>query len=469
MPTPSPWTLGDVLDVEYLCTSGTVDASRDREALAREFSPRPLAEVKRGELFYRWLKLRRATMPQLPGGTLDRIFRVARFLAWVLGVAVGASSAGGYLLYFGREPVNPFWFLLWLVLVPLLFSLALIALARAWHDWSGPGALARWLIGAVCRRLPGPARTAWQAWNGTFAKHRDRHAGLVTMPLLGITQRAACGFALGALLALWLRVVFTDIAFGWQSSAGWKMETWHGIAHAIAAPWTWLFPSACPTAEQMRDSHFTFAEGVAAIQPAASQAWWPFLAGCLLVWGAGVRAAFILLIGWKERCALREPNFSHSDANAVHRALTGPLFFSEGATPHPEVDSKAAPAPVHAPGRGWLVLAAENAGADRASIEKAIATRLGGSVAGVHAVAMDDAGANTAALAAVSDAREPVAVVLPAARDPILAVKKTLLGIAAACAGRECVVLLHGDPARLPLWRKFAAAHRVDLEILAAS
>ncbi len=466
--TQPRWTAGDVLDLEILCASAEVqqDLAGSRADLEREIAPQKLTQLPRSALFRRWLKVRRPKNPGLPGASLDRVFRVARFLAWLLGILLGASSAGGYLLYFGQEPVNPFWFFLWLVLVPLLISAVIIGLAAAWHDWSGPAAFARWLVGAICRRLPGGARSAWQAWSGIFARHRDRHARLAVLPLLGVTQRAACGFALGALMTLWLRVVFTDIAFGWQSSAGWSMETWHGVARGIASPWAWLYPWACPTVEQVRASHFTFAGGMKEVAPWASQAWWPFLAFSLAVWGVGVRTAIILFLGWHERRALRNPDFSHSDANALYRALTGPLFSGPAPDAAPTLADSALPPVPHATGRAWLVLVPDAEPPDRAAVERALAASLGGSVRSVHAVAVDDSGANAAVLSAVQGAMEPVAVLLPAARDPILAIKKTLAAIAAACAGRECVVLLQGAPSRLPLWRKFAAANRLEMEMM---
>ena len=463
-----PWTAGDVLDLELLAAGAEVGVGlpEERKELEHTFAPQPLTAVTRETLFRKWLELRRRRTPGLSGASLDRVFRVARVLAWGLGLLLGASTAGGYLLYFGKEPVNPFWFFLWLVLVPLLISAGIIALAAAWHDWSGPGVFARWLVGLVCQRLPGGARSAWQAWSGIFARHRDRHARLAVLPLLGITQRAACGFALGALATLWLRVVFTDIAFGWQSSVGWSMETWHGIARGVAAPWAWLWPAGCPTVEQVRASHFTFAGGMKEILPAASQAWWPFLAASLAVWGVGVRALIIVLIGWHERRALRNPDFSHSDANALHRALTGPLFDGQTSGPAPEIgDSSVRPAS-HAAGRAWLVLAPDTESPGTEAVERALTSVLGGSLAKLETVAIDDAGANETVLRDIRSADTPVAILLNAARDPILAIKKTLAAIVTACAGRECVVLLQGPATRIPLWRKFAAAHRLEMEFI---
>ena len=464
MSAPSPkWSHGDVLDVEWLCAHppDAATLATDREKLARDVAPTPIAEAPRSELFRRWLNLRRESSATLPGATLDRIFRVARVAAWLVGIALGMTSMGGYLFYSGSKPANPFWIVLWLVAMPLLLSLAFVALARAWHDWSGPGALGRWLIGAVCRRLPGPTRT-------TLARHRDHHAALAVWPLLGLTQRVACGLALGALGVLMLHIIFTDIVFGWQSSVGWSAETWHAATRVIAAPWAWLFPQAVPTLEQVHASRFTYAGGVAAIDPAASRAWGAFLAGCLLVWGAGVRGLFIALIGWRQRAALRTPQFSHSDANALHRALTGPLFASESGGSHPLVSDSSGPLSSHPAGRAWLVLSGMDHQSDPAIATRAVAAILGGTVAAMHPVAIDDSATNAATLAVITSSSAPVAVLIPATRDPILAIKKTLASIAAATHGRECVVLLIGDAGRLPLWRKFAAAHRLELEILSA-
>lgn len=454
-----------MLDLETLYAAGREPTAAERAELAASVAPQAVASAPRRELFQRWVWMRRASDEEsLHGAKLDRIFRVARVLAWAAGLAFGASSAGGYLLYFGKEPVNPVWFFLWLVLVPVLCSLGVLAMARAWHDWSGPGAFARWVVGAVCNRLGGDARATWQAWVGVAARHRDRHAPLVVLPLVGLTQRVACGFSLGALLSLLLYVLGKDITFGWQSTVGWSAETWHAMARGIAAPWSWIFPWACPTLEQVRASQFTYAGGVAAIAPGASQAWWPFLAGCLAVWGVGLRAMVILYLGWRERVALRGLDFSHSAANALHRALTGPLIDAEPAAAHP-IPAGTEPARVHhAPGRSWLLLLTDTASPEHAG--QAVAHALGGAVVEVHFIAIDAPGENAQALAKVAASVSPVAVFLPAARDPILAIKKSLAAVVAASGSRECVVLLHGDASRLALWRKFFAAHRLELELI---
>lgn len=114
----------------------------------------------------------------------------------------------------------------------------------------------------------------------------------------------------------------------------------------------------------------------------------------------------------------------------------------------------------------WLVLVADDVPSDRAVLVEAIREYLHGGVSRVERVEIDDALANAASLAVVKGSPDRTVVVIPAAKDPILGIRKTLQQILAAGTGRECAVLLHGNPARLNLWRAFANASRLDVDLI---
>ena len=321
------WSLGDVFDFE--CEVGEAKKRSDEalecegEVLHERMGNVPLEAIPRQNLLFAWLDLRRKESSGAAGTEIDRAFRFARTLMWITGVLLGGMSAGGYLHYFGKEPVSVFWLLFLLVLFPLLLSGLAVLLALSMQDHSGLGVIGGRIFGAISR-LSGRRRQAWEAWNGMMKKHGKHLLPLAKWPLLGLTQRFACAFGIGALLALWVRVVFTDIAFGWQSTAGWTPEAWHAAAQFFSAPWTWAFPSGVPTLDQMRGSQFTYLGGMAALDPEATRAWWPFLMANIAVYSVALRGLFIALLGWNGRRAFARLHFDHSDANWLCRKFVGP-------------------------------------------------------------------------------------------------------------------------------------------------
>jgi hypothetical protein len=475
-PRTERWTLGDVLDFECELEAARKRADadsvleREGKLLRGQLGGSSLENIPRRMLFHRWLESRRKESPGLAGVEIDRAFRFGRALMWVAGGVLGGISAGGYLHYFGREPVNVFWFLSLLVAFPLFLSGLAVLLAVAMEDHGGLGVLGGRIFSLVAR-LSGRKRHAWDAWCGMIEKHGKRFLPLAKWPLLGLTQRFACAFGIGALLALWMRVIFTDLAFGWQSTVGWSPGTWHGVVRFLAAPWTWAFPSGVPTLDEIRGSQFTHVGGMTALDPAATRAWWPFLIGCLAAYSVALRALLIVLLGWNGRLALARLDFDHGDARWLGRKLTGPLFAPEAQPPSGALPDARTHAPRQYAVGGWFVLLAEGAEMTDAALRAGIARALGGTVSRTDRVEIDFADANTAALDAIRNSTDQVAVVIPSGTDPIEGIRKTLAQIAEACAGRACVVLLCGDNSRLALWQRWADARglEIDLETLPSS
>jgi hypothetical protein len=468
------WSLGSALDFECeieKAKSRADDALKSEgEMLCKTLACRALEDLPKRKVFLEWLRLRRAESPELAGTEIDRTFRSGRAWMWIAGGLLGGGSAGGYLHYLGREPVNVFWFLFWLVAFPLFLSALAVFLALATREHTGPGGIGRRIFDQLFR-CRGQKRRDWDAWAGVIERHGKRFFPLAKWPLLGLTQRFACAFGIGALLALWVRLVFTDIAFGWESTVGWSPESWHAAARFLAAPWIWAFPSGVPTPEQMRASQFTHAGGISALDPAATRAWWPFLLGSLAVYSVALRGLFIALLGWNGRRALNLfadclDGEKHSGANDLFRRLAGPLMAAavqpaSGALPagraHPAQPREA---------KSWLVLLSGEAAIGDLALHAAIAGSLGGKVSGIERVEIDHASANGPVLHAVRSSPDHVAVWIPSATDPIEGIRKTLEQIAIACSGRPWVVLLHGDRARLPLWQRWSDATRLDLDLV---
>lgn len=467
------WTHGDVIDFERavasaLSTRDLESALRDDGRLLADYFPaRSLDQVPRRVLFRRWLDIQRERNRSLFGRQIDKVFHGLGVLSWFLGCGTGFLGAAGYLDYNGSKPINVMWFLFWLVLSPLLMSAILAVGSYRLRDDTGPKFLGV-LLAAALSRMSANQRELWQTWSHALRNHGSRLAPIAYWPLLGISQRFACGFGIGALVALFVHVIGADLAFGWESTLDIGAETVHSIAHFFASPWLWLFPAGTPTLEQVRDSRFTHLGGIKESAIAATRAWWPFLAGCLAVYAVGIRLLMVWFSDWKRRSTLAALDFTRTIDGALARRLFGPLFKPDRPTPDGGFGPRVVdpPLPQPPPHTMWMLLIAEGCDAGDASIKERIAKQLHGSVSQVVPIEIDYATGNQAPLESIKRSRDSLVVAIPAATDPIEAIRLTLLKLFDACDGRDCVIALLGAEDRQDLWRRWAKARGLDFDII---
>ena len=113
-----------------------------------------------------------------------------------------------------------------------------------------------------------------------------------------------------------------------------------------------------------------------------------------------------------------------------------------------------------------MLLIAEGCDAGDASIKERIAKHLHGSVSQVVPIEIDYATGNQAALESIKRSRDSLVVAIPAATDPIEAIRLTLLKLFDACDGRDCVIALLGAEDRQDLWRRWAKARGLDFDLI---
>ena len=115
-------------------------------------------------------------------------------------------------------------------------------------------------------------------------------------PFFVLMQACGIAFNLGLLAAMFLKIVTSDIAFGWQSTLQFSAQTLYTIVTTLALPWSWLFTegSGYPSMAHIEGSRILLKEGIAHLATDSLVSWWPFLVLSLLVYGLGIRLLLFL-------------------------------------------------------------------------------------------------------------------------------------------------------------------------------
>lgn len=454
---PAAWTLADLIDFETL-VSQTPDETRDRR-IAEKLAPL----TDRRAVFHAWLTARRAEdHAELPGEHFLTGWHTLLTLAVITGLVLGGAIATPALLYHGDEPLNVVDFLACALGLQwaLLLGAALVWLLRRasilparWRPLHAVTSALLVLFAAALRRLPGEQRLQLGALLGRLDRRREIYGSLAVWPLLLATQLFAVCFNVGVMLTLLWRVAGHDQRFGWQTTLDIRSEQAGALVQTVAAPWSWA-PNAHPSTAQVIATRYAPHQSHATLPPDAMRAWWPFLFYAVACYGLAVRTALLTFAALKLRAALRSLAFDHAEANALWRRLAGPLI-SSPAGHEPAQLPHASTSPHSHPGPGIVLASHELTTAPANALIVKIDQR--------HACAEQLAAVRAAALS-------NVAVIIPAERDPIVAIMLFLADVVAAAGekGSVLVQLAGATTERVQLWRDFAARERLRIDIDAA-
>jgi len=309
--------------------------SRDRALLSAAGAPPQSREV----LLERWLEaLRQGERDQIhPGAAVATALRGVRAALAIAGVVLGWGAATALLRYDGRQPVNVWDFLLvfvgvQLLLLALLLSSFFLPLAAIGAPIAG---LFRGALAAIYPRIAGRAlgwtsgRVAeWRALWHRLRSRRSLYHRVEPWLLLGLTQTFGVAFNAGALFGCLRLIVFSDIAFSWSTTLiELDAARFHGIVHALAAPFAWIWPDADPSIALVEATRYSRLEGAyllsggrRAAHPEIVGGWWPFLIASLAFYGLLPRCITFLVARLRSaRLLSRMPLDDVEVTRALHR------------------------------------------------------------------------------------------------------------------------------------------------------
>lgn len=341
------WNLADLIDLEYLfgCDDGIrrqegeqALVKRDRIIYLAKIAPKLKGHLnpRPQELIHRWLQVRQrnpagnngSTQEELlPGSVWHEVSRLLIWFALFFGIMSGLGLAGAFLVYSGKAPLNVSAFLgifvalqLALLVLQGLFLL-LRRLRRTQLQTSALYSLlmrlmaagADWVYARARRSLHAEQRLNFAAIFGRLRSRREQ-APLFVWPVFFLLQLFAIGFNLGVLGLTLAKVVFSDMAFGWQSSLQLSSQQVAEGVRLMALPWSRLLPEGLgyPSLTQVEGTQIILKDGIYHLATQDLVSWWPFLCMTLVVYGLLPRLLLLVsgLIQYRrqlDRLELRSP------------------------------------------------------------------------------------------------------------------------------------------------------------------
>ncbi|MBK1880691.1 DUF2868 domain-containing protein [Pelagicoccus mobilis] len=288
----------------------------------------------------RWLKHRLEAAPEikLAADTMMQSLKVAGQLLGAGGLLLGLAAATAALVYTGEEPINVSAFFSVFVLLQAVLAVGLVLvffLPRSLREALAFGPiyrLGRWSLELIfsglqtlsSRILSGQQRQDAAEWAGIARRSFTLHGGAVKWVVFVKLQAAAFCFNLGVLLALVIAVVFSDRAFGWQTTLQVEESAVFELVHGVSTPWAWQWGEGVgyPSEEQIAGNRIVLKDGIQALASQDLAAWWRFLALGIVCYGVLPRLLFYALGKWQVWASLARYDFRNASAERLLQRLS---------------------------------------------------------------------------------------------------------------------------------------------------
>jgi len=365
----SMWSIKDLIDLEYFLQrdEGEEDESEQKSVLKRDryiYLNKILPLEKEDpstprSVIRAWLEQRKKmeksdaeTTGVLPGEAFDEGYRLLGFGFLIVGLFSGAGLAFSFLNYRGTEPLNISSYLALFVLtqcVALLFLMGISLARRVRRAPFGSSIIYTLISGLMTtlimkikhhtfNNLAGSKRGGLEAVMGLVRGKRQIYGSLFYWPVFILAQIFGAGFNLGVLGATLMKVLGSDVAFGWQSTVQFSAQTVFKLVQAIALPWSWLVPVdvAHPTFYQIQGSHMILKDGIYHLATRDLVSWWPFLCFAVLTYGLLPRLILLVMGTMVQKRALLRISFSHRACQRLLNRMRTPLVSTGGRSVSPE-------------------------------------------------------------------------------------------------------------------------------------
>lgn len=375
------WQIRDVIDLEYFLNDGSdlregadhnVLSRTDRKTYLEYIQPALLRNKKsindKKWILRFWLEHKKETVKTsgedkvLPGESYQTIFWLILLFLIAAGIATGSAATLSFLFYKGVSPINVSAFLGIFVLLQIALVMLTVVLSvmrrhiRLLHNLSITHRILGSLFAGLSFKLRETAVSALPAKNrnrlmaaiGMGKGKHSQYGFLFFRPFFILMQVFAVCFNVGILLSLILKVIVSDLAFGWQSTLQFSAQVVHQAVVLFSLPWSWFVPPdlAHPTIEQIEGSRIVLKDGIYHLSTSGMVSWWPFLCFAIVFYGLLPRIILLLTGILGHRRAMAKIDFQTADCDRLIRNLTTPEIRTSGSSIEPAHDTESLSAPI---------------------------------------------------------------------------------------------------------------------------
>lgn len=365
--TARRWTMDDLMDFEYFLyrEENSLDSDGARALFLREIKPvvdrEPDRVNDRPFVFRLWLDARRKEdagkqESVTPGMIFRQIRGFVAFLCVIAGFFTGTGLCFSFLSYQGREPLNVSSYLGLFLLTQILLLGAGLSMFVFWKltKQDLPFSLIRFLLWNLMVKLMETVgrktsnhlnretldrfKSAWG-----LARGRSRCYGrLFPYPLFIPTQVFAVCFNLGLLVATLLKVLGSDLAFGWQSTLQLGSNAVYTLVRFVSLPWSFFIhePLAHPSLAQIEGTRMVLKDGITRLATQDLVSWWPFLCLCVVFYGLLPRIVFLVSAWIMEQKTIARIQFDTMPCDMLMMRLTHPLLETQGEIGKPDENKR---------------------------------------------------------------------------------------------------------------------------------
>ena len=337
--------LSEIINIEYQLYRDTQTdpveiRKRDRE-IGKSYAD---SGDDRTSFFRFWLK-KLEDEKSYPGQSISSALTFLRYLVFIFFLISGSVTCSGLLAYDGSRPVNIVNFLAVFVgfqfLLYLLFFLNILPgsignkLPLIGDFYRFAGFIFTSIIGKASNYFYKNKTESIREITVLYHRAKSRHViykKIERWTLFSITQLGGFAFSLGALASCTYLIIFSDMAFAWNTTLDISPELFHRIVSSIATPWASFFSDLVPTIDLVESTrYFRLDDSYSGLHSSALTAggWWPFLICTLIFYSLAPRFIFLMISsGILLRAQNRVP-FLSAEWDSLYRRLTSPIFSSQ--------------------------------------------------------------------------------------------------------------------------------------------
>ncbi|SDP65540.1 DUF2868 domain-containing protein [Desulforhopalus singaporensis] len=347
----------DLINLEYFFHQ---DSATDIDTLRRRDRAISMALEQDGghpvlsspERITGWIRARAGTEftgpdRKSPGDLFCDLLRIARIASCLKGFLAGTVAGLVFFTYKGTMPVNVFLFMVLFIAPQLALGLILLLLLivrrvvpgltviplNSFYFHTILNTIVAFFRKHWFRHLSGERRASAEHALGILTGRKRVYGSIFYWPVFTLAQLLGLSFNVGLLGVTFIKVVSSDLAFGWQSTIQLSGEAVLQLVQLLALPWSWFITGGgYPGLAEIEGSRIILKEGIYHLSTGDLVAWWPFLILSIVCYGIVLRLVFLFFGLAIANRRLKTFPFDTPQCRALLRRMKTPVVSTQ-ATP----------------------------------------------------------------------------------------------------------------------------------------